>query len=68
MRVAVKDLNSGKQTSYTLVSATEANPLEGRISDASPLGKALMGHVEGQEVESDTPRGKIQYRISKVTA
>ena len=47
---------------------SEASPLEGRISDVSPLGKALKGNAAGQEVEAETPRGKIRYRILKVTS
>lgn len=68
MRVSVKDLNSGRETQYTLVSRTEANPLEGKISDVSPLGKALIGHAAGQEVEAETPKGKIRYRIVEVSS
>jgi transcription elongation factor GreA len=66
-RVSVKDLDSGRQTTYTLVSRTEANSLEGRISDVSPLGKALIGRSPGDEVEVETPRGKIRYSITKVS-
>ena len=67
MRVSVKDLSSGREMSYMLVSAFEANPLEGRISDLSPMGKALVGHAKGQEIEANTPRGKIRYRILKIS-
>ena len=44
-------------------SSTEANPSEGKISDASPLGKALIGHAVGHEIEAQTPRGTMRYRI-----
>lgn len=66
--VSVKDLNTGKETTYMLVSPSEANPLDGKISDASPLGKALLGRFPGQEVEVETPRGKMRYRILKVSS
>ena len=65
-QVSVRDVGSGRETTYRLVSATEANPLEGRISDASPLGKALVKRYVGEEVEVDTPRGKTRYRVLKV--
>ena len=65
-QVSVRDVGSGRETKYTLVSASEANPLEGRISDASPLGKALVKRYVGEEVEVDTPRGKTRYRVMKV--
>ena len=66
-RVSIKDLSNGREMSYTLVSAFEANPLEGRISDVSPMGKALVGHATGQEVEAVTPRGKVRYRILEIS-
>jgi transcription elongation factor GreA len=67
-RVVVKEVNGGREVKCTLVDRTEASPLEGRISDVSPLGKALKGNAAGQEVEASTPRGKIRYRILKVTS
>ena len=65
-KVSVKEAGSSRQASYTLVSRTEANSLEGRISDVSPLGKALVGRNAGDNVEVDTPRGKIRYSIVRV--
>lgn len=67
-RVVVNDLGAGRKTAYMLVHRSEAKPLEGRISDISPLGKALMGHSVGQEIAVDTPRGKTRYRIVEVTS
>ena len=68
MRVSVKELDSGRETSYTLVSQTESNPLNKKISDVSPLGKSLIGMAVGQEVTVDTPRGMLKYRVTKVSA
>ena len=67
-RVSVKDVNTGRKMSYTLVSRSEANPSEGKISDVSPLGQALVNKSPGQEVESKTPRGKMRYRILEVSS
>lgn len=67
-RVSVKDLGTGRETSYRLVSSTEANPSEGRISDVSPLGKALVNRAAGHEVEVQTPKGKTRYRILEVAS
>ena len=67
-KVRVKDVNSGRETLYTLVSAMEARPLEGKISNVSPVGKALLKRTAGQEVEVETPRGKLRYRIMKVSS
>jgi transcription elongation factor GreA len=66
--VQLKDLNTNRQSRYMLVSALEANPLEGKISDVSPVGKALMKHIAGEEVEVETPRGKQRYSIIKVSS
>ena len=67
-QVSVRDIGSGRKTTYILVSAAEANPLEGKISDVSPLGKALLKRYAGEEVEFDTPRGKTRYRVMKITS
>ena len=67
-RVLLKDLDTGRQNRYTIVSATEAQPLEGRISDVSPVGKAVVKRSTGQEVEVETPRGKLRYRIVRVSS
>ncbi len=65
--VLLKDVKTGEETRYTLVSAMDAAPLEGKISDVSPVGRALMSKSAGQEVQVKTPRGSAQYRIVKVT-
>ena len=66
-RVSMKDLNTGRGTKYMVVSPSEAKPLDGKISDASPMGKALIGRSKGQEVEVQTPRGKTRYLILSVS-
>ena len=66
-RVSMKDLDTGRESTYMVVSPSEANPLEGKISDASPLGKAFVGRSEGQEVEVQTPRGKTRLRILAIS-
>lgn len=49
----------GREVTYTLVGATEANPLEGKISDASPIGKAIVGHKAGESFEFNGKTVKI---------
>jgi len=51
---------------YTIVGATEANPLEGRISHESPVGKALLGHKAGEIVEVRTNSGSYKVKILEV--
>jgi len=48
---------------YTIVGSAEANPANGRISNESPLGKALLGQRAGSEVSFDTPGGRVQIKI-----
>ena len=50
---------AGKQVSYTLVGPTEANPLEGKISNESPIGKALLGRKAGEEFDFNGRKVKI---------
>lgn len=51
---------------YTIVGAAEANPAEGRISNESPLGKALLNHKKGEKVQVDAPAGSFTVEIIKV--
>jgi transcription elongation factor GreA len=67
-RVLLKDLDTGRESRYTVVSALEAKPLEGRISDVSPVGKALMGRAAEQEIRVEAPRGQLKYRIVRVSS
>lgn len=71
-RVLLKDLESKREIQYTIVSALEAKPLEGKMSDKSPVGKAVINRREGDppvEVKVSTPQGgekKTTYKILKV--
>ena len=51
---------------YQIVGSTEANPEEGKISDESPIGKALIGKKVGEHAEVNIPAGSITYKIKKV--
>jgi transcription elongation factor GreA len=56
----------GEELTYTIVGSAEANPAAGRLSNASPVGAALLGSVPGAEVEVRTPRGPVRYRVLSV--
>lgn len=58
--------NSQKEVTYTLVGAVEANPVEGKISDQSPIGKVLMGKKVGEDVTITTPKGSVAYSIVSI--
>ena len=51
---------------FTIVGSSEAEPAKGFISNESPLGKAFLGHKKGGEVEVETPRGRVKYRILEI--
>ncbi len=55
-----------EQTKFHIVGSTEANPMEGRISDESPVGRALIGRKVKETVEVETAYGKTQYEILDV--
>ena len=65
--VSVKDEGSGKSLKYTIVGSTEANPSENRLSNESPVGKALLGHKKGDTVTVQLPSGKArELKITKI--
>lgn len=63
-RVTVKV--NGKEKEYLIVSFNEADPINGKISNESPLGVAFLNHQKGDEVIVETPKGKVSYKIIKV--
>ena len=64
--VSVKDDN-GKTVEYTIVGSTEANPAENKLSNESPVGKALLGHKKGDKVTVQLPSGKARVlTITKI--
>lgn len=65
-RVVVRDLDSGDERQFTLVSPTEVNPKEGKISVASPVGRALLERSTGEEVEVMVPKGRIRLKIQAI--
>ena len=64
-RVTIQE-DGQKPEEYIIVGAAEANPSEGKISNESPLGKALMGHRKGDDVQVEAPGGTFRVRILKV--
>ena len=63
--VTIQEDNFTPET-YHLVGAKEADPRNGKISNESPIGKALMDHKVGDIVETETPAGKIKLKILKI--
>ncbi|HHU74639.1 MAG TPA: transcription elongation factor GreA [Clostridiales bacterium] len=65
-KVKILDMEYNEELTYKLVGSTEANSLKGKISNESPLGKALLGARVGEEVDVETHSGIIRYRILEI--
>jgi transcription elongation factor GreA len=65
--VDLYDVDSGDEVTYKLVMAEDANIALNKISTTSPIGKGLMGHRVGEEVEIVTPSGRRRFEIVKLT-
>jgi len=64
--VKVKDLKNGENYEFHIVGSAEADPAAKRISNESPLGRALIGHKKGETVDVTTPRGVVKYKIDTI--
>ena len=64
--VILRDLTSGEELRCTIVSPREVDPSRGRISSASPLGKAIIGQGQGKIVEIAAPAGRLRYQIDQI--
>jgi transcription elongation factor GreA len=64
--VTVRDLETGEVEQYTIVGSTEADPFAAKISNESPVGKALLGTSVGQTVEVTVPAGVVRYEVLEV--
>ena len=65
-KVVVRDVEDGFEETFEIVGSQEANPMLGRISDESPLGRAMIGHEEGERIIAKAPAGEIEYEILSV--
>ncbi len=65
--VTLYDIEFDEEIEYTIVGSTEVNLAENKISNESPMGKALLGAQKGAIVEVDAPAGIIKYEIRKIT-
>lgn len=65
-KVTVLDVEFDEEMEYTIVGSTEADPMNGRISNESPLGMALLGQKVGATVMADTPDGEVAFKILNI--
>ena len=64
--VKVKDMDDGETYEYSIVGANEADPLEDKISNESPVGTALLGHKSGEVVSVEAPDGAYDLKILEI--
>lgn len=62
-KIRVLDLEFGEEESYEVVGSQEADPMNGRISEDSPFGRALLGKAVGEEVHVEAPAGMVRYKV-----
>lgn len=65
-RVTIKDLEYDDDLVYKIVGSTEANSLKGKISNESPVGRALIGAKKGEVIEVETQAGVLKYKIIEI--
>ncbi len=65
-KVTLKEVKTGREVAVTIVSSVESKLKDGKISDESPVGRAVMGKKVKSTVEVEAPAGKIKYKILKV--
>jgi len=64
--IILRDLASGEELHYTMVNSQEVDPTKGKISNVSPIGKAIIGRNQGEIIEITVPAGKLRYQIEQV--
>lgn len=65
--VKLENLKLNKEVTYRIVGSSSSNPKEGKISDESPVGKALIGRFLGDVVEVETPAGTVGFKILEIS-
>jgi transcription elongation factor GreA len=67
-KVRLKDVGANQTVEYTIVGSAEADPSEQKLSNESPVGKAIIGKKKGETVEVTAPRGALKYKILDIKA
>jgi transcription elongation factor GreA len=67
-KVRLRDMQANKTFEYHIVGSAEANPAENKLSNESPVGKAIMGRKKGDVVEVAAPRGALKFKIMEIKA
>jgi transcription elongation factor GreA len=67
-KVRIRDVAARQTFEYHIVGSAEANPAENKLSNESPVGKAIMGHKKGDVVEVAAPKGSMKFKILEIKA
>jgi transcription elongation factor GreA len=67
-KVKLKDMDANQTVEYHIVGSAEANPAEQKLSNESPVGKAIIGKKKGEVVEVAAPRGSLKFKILDIKA
>ena len=67
-KVRLRDMDAKETIEYHIVGSAEANPSENKLSNESPVGKAIMGRKKGEVVEVTAPRGALKFKILEIAA
>lgn len=66
-KVTILDVEFNEECEYSIVGTAESDPALGKISDESPVGKALIGHAVGETIVAETPAGELKFKILKIS-
>jgi transcription elongation factor GreA len=67
-KVKLRDVDAKETIEYHIVGSAEANPAEHKLSNESPVGKAIIGKKKGETVEVSAPRGSLKFKIMDIKA
>ena len=67
-KVRLRDLEAKQTVEYRIVGSAEADPAENKLSNESPVGKAILGKKKGETVEVSAPRGAMKFKILEIKA
>ena len=67
-KVRLRDVDAKQTVEYVIVGSAEADPAESKLSNESPVGKAIIGKKKGETVEVAAPRGALKFKIMDIKA
>lgn len=65
-KIKIQNIETGAEYEYTIVGSSESDPIKGKMSNESPIGKAAMGAKKGDQITVKAPAGNVVYRVLKI--